>query len=130
MNCSSQQVKQAKNHNSQHQLLFHINFVNFVIGKNSNDNTTINNSHSTNSPPIDQKINSSADDYLIAVSHPSQKIPLTQLLSSSEPEEFKPTEDVVITALNNHLLEDHIVSIDHLEIHKTLGEGKICNYSM
>ena len=67
---------------------------------------------------------------MTAVSHPSQRITLTQLLSSLEPEEFKPTEDVVITALNDHLLEDHIVSFDHLEIHKTLGEGEICNYSV
>lgn len=47
-------------------------------------------------------------------------------MTSAEPEQFKPTEDVVITALNDHLLEDFIVSHDHLSILETLGEGEIC----
>ena len=52
---------------------------------------------------------------------------LTELITSTEPEEFKLTEDIVITALNNYLLEDFIVSHNNLSVHETLGEGKICN---
>ena len=52
---------------------------------------------------------------------------LTELITSTEPEEFKLTEDIVITALNNYLLEDFIVSHNNLSIHETLGEGEICN---
>ena len=76
---------------------------------------------------FNQKANLSAEDYLTPVSHSSQGVTLTQLLTSLEPEEFKPTEDVVITALNDHLLKDCIVSFDHLEICETLGGGEICN---
>ena len=51
----------------------------------------------------------------------------SELLTSTEPEEFKLTEDIVITALNNYLLEDFIVSHNNLSTHETLGEGEICN---
>ena len=50
---------------------------------------------------------------------------LTELITSTEPEEFKLTEDIVITALNNYLLEDFIVSHNNLIVHETLGEGEI-----
>ena len=68
------------------------------------------------------KPSDSASPYLSAASSvPS----LAEVLTSKEPEEFKPTEDLVITALNDHLLEDFIVSHDHLNILEVLGEGKI-----
>ena len=50
---------------------------------------------------------------------------LAELVSSTEPEDFKLTEDIIITALNNYLLEDFIVSHDNLSVHETLGEGEI-----
>ena len=51
---------------------------------------------------------------------------LAELVSSTEPEEFKLTEDIINTALNNYLLEDFIVSYDNLSVLETLGEGEIC----
>ena len=68
-------------------------------------------------------------EYLSAEAHSSPVFSganLTELLTNVEPEEFKPTEDIVITALNDHLLDDFIVSHDHLNILEILGEGKIC----
>ena len=74
------------------------------------------------------KANLPAEDYLTLRPNSSQGVTLTQLLTSSEPKEFKPTKDIVITALNDHLLKDSIVSFDHLEICETLGEGEIYNW--
>ena len=51
---------------------------------------------------------------------------LAELVSSTEPEEFKLTEDIINNALNNYLLEDFIVSHDNLTILETLGKGEIC----
>ena len=71
-----------------------------------------------------QRTNSSAEAQFTVAAPPA--VNLTELLTSLEPEEFKPTEDVVITAFDDHLLEDFIVSHDHLNILETLGEGENC----
>ena len=76
----------------------------------------------TDSPSTKQWTNSSAEAQFTGAVPPV--VNLTKLLTGLEPEEFKLTEDIVITALNDHLLEDFIVSHDHLNILETLGEGE------
>ena len=105
--------------------MFNLHVLILITGKDPDGCSAINNSHSTSLPSTDQK-NNSATDYSTSVSlTSSQRITLTQLLTNSEPEELKLTEDRVITALNDHLLEDHILPFGHLQICETLGEGKI-----
>ena len=66
----------------------------------------------------------SAEPYLTAASYSTPRINLTELLTTSlGPEEFKPTEDIVMTALADHLLDDFIVPHDYLQILEILGEG-------
>jgi len=54
-----------------------------------------------------------------------QSPPIVKALTSPRHENFKLTEDKVVTALTDHLLDDFIVSHDRLDILETLGEGEI-----
>ena len=70
-------------------------------------------------PSTEQKTNFSAESVV------SQSSAVVKALTSSGQEEFKLTQDIIITALTDHLLEDFIVSHDSLNILETLGEGEI-----
>ncbi len=93
---------------------------------NSTGYPSVNHPHSTISSPEEHGTDLPGEPYLTATSYCTPKINLTEVLSSSGPEEFKPTEDLVITALNDYLLEDFIVPHNHLTIRESLGEGNIC----
>ena len=95
-------------------------------GKNLTGYSNISDSHSSSSN--EHRADLSAEPYLAATSYCTPRANLTEILTSSVPEEFKPTEDIVMTALDNYLLEDFIVPHDHLTILETLGEGNICIY--
>ena len=94
-----------------------------AAGNNSTSNPDLDNLHVNNITSKELKTSGSASPYLAAASSLAS---LAEILTSEEPEEFKPTEDLVVTALNDHLLEDFIVSYDHLNILETLGEGNNC----
>ena len=87
---------------------------------NSTGYPSVNHPHSTISPPEEHGTDLPGEPYLTATSYCTPKINLTEVLSSSGPEEFKPTEGLVITALNDYLLEDFIVPHDHLTIRESL----------
>ena len=86
---------------------------------NSTGYSSVNDSHSTAISLGEHTADLSAEPYC------TPRINLTEALTSSGPEEFKPTEDIIITTLNNYL-EDFIVLHDHLTILESLGEGNIC----
>ena len=87
---------------------------------NSTGYSSVNDSHSTAISLGEHTADLSAEPYC------TPRINLTEALTSSGPEEFKPTEDIIITSFNNYLLEDFIVPHDHLMIFESLGEGNIC----
>jgi len=95
----------------------------FLLEKDPDAFPSGSHTHSTSFPSAEQKADLSAS------SHTTAGFNLTEVLTCSGPEKFELTEDIVVTALNDHLLEDFIVSHDRLNILETLGEGEITGHA-